>query len=140
MKTRLGFVSNSSSSSFVIEKTSYTDNPAKEIVSKEQIEMLIKEGFKECEFFLKLEITCNQDDVIYLLVKNKIPFRASLHYGHESVIYLPESDDLFYGVNFGAIMETYGEQMVNLNSKEPPYKAVKGKDFLAQEEKFWHNI
>lgn len=116
MKTRTGFVSNSSSSSFVVtyrrRPESYsnkTNIPSKFLLTNKQVESLKKEGFefsftenpyfvgvkgetkitnlKEVEWYMPIYMTrsviCNQDDIIYVLFKNKIPFIALCHYDEE---------------------------------------------------------
>ena len=57
--------------------------------------------------YLYLQIMCNQDDEIEFLVKHKIPFRASCHYGHESVFYSGKGEPKTFP-NQGVNYETYG--------------------------------
>lgn len=104
MKTRVGFVSNSSSSSFIVWNWDYLDN--KTLLDKKQVKLLEDFGFiptdtynlmdVECRTNDELKkkdsskapcsyaygVTCNQEDVIEYLVAHKIPFRALCHYGH----------------------------------------------------------
>jgi len=113
MKTRTGFVSNSSTSSFIVP---YIDRYGEKIevhLSKGDVRDLKKFGFRDTirinpfnyayadyiEKFkrkaltsapchnLGYEVTCNQDDVIYFLLKNNISFTASCHYDHYLVKY-----------------------------------------------------
>lgn len=127
MKVRNGFVSNSSSSSFLVEIVSWDYNQSfNRTITAAQEKKLIKHGYqytnintpgkleairlwtdtwpmitdKEPGFeplnsedyfdmsrFLGFGVICNQDDEIEWLVKNKIPFRASVHSNHETVIF-----------------------------------------------------
>lgn len=116
MKTRNGFVSNSSSSSFVVHhrKNGWigpNEDHQTILLSKEQLKKLKKFGFKYSnimnphyvrtsvekresslkkfkrweDIYLTYDVTCNQDNVIYFLLSNKIPFVALCHYEEELV-------------------------------------------------------
>ena len=111
MKIRNGFVSNSSSSSFVIRVFEFDYEKKKEIkkIDKNTEKLLLTYGFKWTDIsfpsileimYSRIESTykkegnclgysviCNEDEVIDFLVDNKIPFRASCHYGHQSVFF-----------------------------------------------------
>jgi len=134
MKIRSGFVSNSSSSSFVVqvERYDFTDRETVQIVSQDEIDLLIAYGFKwtDCQYasvheagrndknFLREErqeldeslcmrVTCNQDFIIAFLVHRNIPFSASCHYGHYSVFFGKDSKKLLFVDNPGMVLETY---------------------------------
>lgn len=144
MKIRNGFVSNSSSSSFIVKSKRY-DWTAKvyiDIISGDDIKKLLSFGFwwtdidrasemeslnhgqeydykkdKETES-LGYRVTCNEEDVIYFLVKNDIPFSASCHYGHYSVFYDKNKKEIFYADNYGLSLEMYnwsGENMRDMD-------------------------
>ena len=137
MKTRHGFVSNSSSSSFVVRRNGGIKDAI--ITTPEQEKVLLEYGFRKTfahspedvpafydekewkkeEKFLKkkewidrynfgYEVACNQAEVMIFLIENRIPFAASCHYGMESVIYTGESDEVFMGRNYGRSLEVYG--------------------------------
>lgn len=139
MKTRYSLVSNSSSSNFIVW---YKDTLFKEkegtLLTKDQVKLLKKNHFKlstcghpsglsssdfissrdnrKSQYSLSyaLSISCNQDDVICFLVSNKIPFIASIHYGHETCIYQKNSKYIYFFTNFGDEVETY-HQDANLD-------------------------
>ena len=107
MKIRNGFVSNSSSSSFVvkIKEFDYTNNKMIVFLTEEEITLLENYGFKKTEqsYPSKIDVTgikpnssgenlaykvvCNQDEVISFLVENNIPFIASIHYGNSTIFF-----------------------------------------------------
>lgn len=128
MKIRTGFVSNSSTSSFIVftvrEPYNY-DPKAKKVpvISKEQIRILKKAGFKAttCTWpelydssdkrwfeganndVLGCDVICNQDDIVYLLVINKIPFAASIHYNNHTYVWDGKSKHIQVLNNWGAL-------------------------------------
>jgi len=136
MKIRNGFVSNSSSSSFLIRYWDFHEQ--KVFLTEEQIKKLEDYGFKpvntysimdiECADW-KLEslapdenwtepplsygfgVTCNQSDVVEWLVANEIPFKALCHYGHESIIF--DGEKIYTIPNFGIEAEMYGVDSVD---------------------------
>jgi len=56
---------------------------------------------------LGFHIEVNEDMVIRFLVKNKIPFEAVVHYGHEVVLYRPEWDYIMRILNAGSAYAMY---------------------------------
>lgn len=136
MKVRCGFVSNSSSSSFVVMIRDPLAVDTDLIIAKEQIKKLIKYGFKifnniypqnvtygdyikgnlvqslkevkETDVSLAYHIDCNQDEVICFLIKNKIPFKASVHYQQYYYAYVENSNYLYKIPNLGNIACMYG--------------------------------
>ncbi len=145
MKIRTGFVSNSSTASFLIKikEDEYPRSKEKDFVATEEdIQKLIEVGFyfvearNSCPFFFEPEnksekrteksthlyyyITCNEDSVIYFLVKNNIPFKASCHYDNYYISYRKDSDFIFSAKNFGVEFEMYGE-----DNKEEMYEMMK---------------
>ncbi len=134
MKIRRGFVSNSSTSNFIVrigwEKYSHVKEDYV-IANKEDIEKLKKWGFQESNISnpfdmnesrysseeegvhvsMKYNLTCNQDEVIAFLVDNNIPFKASVHYDQEFWSYKKDSDYIFIAPNYGIALEMYGEDL-----------------------------
>jgi hypothetical protein len=132
LKTRNGLVSNSSSSSFIIYfKNEFRDTNQ---LTKKQISVLESNGYKLCELshptaldsnneidwlttkkqqanaFIAnygKKVICNQDAEIYILLQNKIPFIANVHYGQETYIYPKDSKYLFIFLNLGCAVEMY---------------------------------
>lgn len=128
MKLRYGFVSNSSSSSFLVrrERERWIPYPGEEntgrvtivydvILTPEQEQALTDFGFMSSKHWLEeerleysYEVSCNQDCVAKFLIKNKIPFTARVHYGQESWFWDGESENIVCFVNYGSIHEMYG--------------------------------
>jgi len=155
MKTRSGFVSNSSSSSFVVRRVDLhtdakTTTPKQDLAlegfgfrktiahSPHQVPTFYdKKAWKEEASWMRrkyyktgfnygYEITCNQDEVITFLIENRISFVASCHYGHESIVYKGEENVIYIGQNYGAIMETYGVKENSLDKTVPVVKMSGG--------------
>jgi len=129
MKKRLGFVSNSSASSFVIQirRGSYDDQMeiTSSDLSTEKIELLKECGFTPVNYsdpfragirnlakvlkdaqnkdsnYLGYWMTCNQDCVLTFLVSHDIPFKASVHYGHYLYSYDKGGDYVYVLRNYG---------------------------------------
>jgi hypothetical protein len=122
MKIREGFVSNSSSSSFLIQFKRQGDC----YLTEDQENKLVSYGFTktfamspECygigepddvtEEAEKIwgwvnygyDVTVNQADVIYFLLKNNIGFHANCHYGDHDVYYDQDSDSMYKIQNIG---------------------------------------
>ena len=135
MKIRNGFVSNSSTSSFLVVRIdSIFNKPTKIFITKEEEKLLVKFGFKkvycyfsdqvEDELFSKKKpldikeyynlgyyVGCNQDDVILFLLENNISFEATCHYGDEKVIYKS-------GEKYFIVVQNYGSQCKGFYSKK----------------------
>lgn len=137
MKIRLGFVSNSSVSSFIILVKTWP--PLKKyseyfIATPEDIKKAKEYGFEETTIVnpfryeelmsvkysesierpdhlgLAFHVICNQDEVMYFLVKNNIPFKASVHYQNQYYCYGRDWDYILRAENFGITMCMYGEE------------------------------
>lgn len=156
MKTRSGFVSNSSSSSFVVSQ--YNDpwgKKPKKCLTPTQIKKLEQNGFRlDMAFFphqvnedyseeIKIDpddaklanytkyVSCNQYDEIRFLIKNRISFVANCHYEHESLIYEGKTDELLIAQNFGKQAEMSGDG-VNFTpwKNQKPLVKTTGKVYL----------
>jgi len=154
MKTRTGFVSNSSSSSFVVPQYENWIDQKKKLLTKADEKALRKLGFalKICYYpdqvmdnkdddFVKeapqfanwcREVTCNQEDEIFMLLKARITFTADIHYGHYSMIYDGKTDVLLIAQNFGKQIQMGGaEKMTFASAKEAnPVERTTGKKYL----------
>lgn len=161
MKIRNGFVSNSSSSSFLVIKShSFIDkHKNKRIITAKEEKTLTKFGFKNVSCFrsdqvpdlpcelnieknynLGYRVDCNQDDVIYFLLKNNIPFEATCYYGDETVIYLRGEKNFLIFQNYGNRCsgyyngKSYDEMCDDIDLSKPLQK-INVKNWLKKEEK-----
>jgi hypothetical protein len=139
MKIRNGFVSNSSSSSFVVEYKDYDKNGEKLLLTDEQVKLLTDFGFipssttneiaiescgmqmfkvkKKRDIFTYIfSVICNQDDVIEFLLENDIAFKAAIHYGHQTIIY--KDHKLYKYENIGLQRATYISSIPKTDSYE----------------------
>lgn len=134
MKIRNGFVSNSSSSSFIVQvKLSGWGKIAKDeddelssmIIDEKSVPLLEEYGFEktsrsspisfkdrrvveEEEPFMHFSVSCNEEDVMAFLMKNNIPFKASCHYDNYYILFKKDSDTYLYAKNFGNEIDMYG--------------------------------
>lgn len=136
MKIRNGFVSNSSTSSFIIKNKKdfpFLDEPNEPKLTKKEIKLLEDYGFYRVNrpYASELEanhgehepcnedntfgywVVCNEDEVITWLLKHKISFEASTQYGHTHVFYDKGDDYMLVAENFGLTLEMYGHKTKN---------------------------
>ena len=136
MKSRFGYVSNSSSSSFIVVLTN-RDGGFTHGITEDQEWLLHGYGFRYAggywksvlmygsELFNKKEdlpagssismyydVTCNEDEVEEFLFRNKIPFVASEHYDMRIVDYDGKHDyyDTFYNDGIRHLMYGVGNE------------------------------
>jgi len=161
MKRRLGLISNSSSSSFVVKIwDSFDLEKEKALISQEEIELLTAYGFKPCNClyasiieiggdlhnkredgsFVSLEesnglyykVSCNQDEVIAFLLKRKIPFTASCHYAHENIFYPRGGKEFMTVRNFGLIYEMYDSLQFWSDKELKNIERINVEDFIGE--------
>jgi hypothetical protein len=181
MKIRNGFVSNSSSSSFVVKYrdsnwVSKKDGEHKFLLTKKQLNTLKKYGFKYSslnnpyfvgtviekkkpnlksfdkwdDINLTYDLTCNQDDVIYFLLTNKIPFVALCHYEQKLVIWdgltewFYEMPNMVEHFSKKIGVDTFGSGKLNSLFEPlsycPKHKTIKIKEWIENETKFGYPI
>lgn len=153
MKTRLGFVSNSSSSSFIVkvDEFNYKTKKRERIITPEQEQFLNGKHWRythisspssllviatwnngipdydprnEDVFGANLGywVTCNEDKVIDMLTKERIPFIASCHYGHYTVIF--DGKEMYELQNYGHHAEMYGIDKFDRWGNDIPKEAI----------------
>jgi hypothetical protein len=116
VKIRNGFVSNSSTSSFIVRVYDWIKE--KELISEKYIKLLKKYGFRKTNIYVPSSydneeweiikdghnygyfIDCNQHEPLKFLLKHKIPFSSSIHYNSFNVYY-DGKDKVVLGNNFG---------------------------------------
>ncbi len=128
MKIRAGFVSNSSTASFIVQtRYSEWDQITKKSgelsligIPEDKVDLLKKHGFwptletdpfaremgvirgkTEDDTFLTFKISCNHDYVLQFLVANEIPFKAAVHYAQYLYTYDPKEECIYRLQNFG---------------------------------------
>lgn len=136
MKIRYGFISNSSASSFIVkirEKDIFTDKESV-YVNESEINALKDFGFRYVKttnptdlYFREYEkkiwsvkptdqlgmcVSVNQDEVGEFLIKNNIPFEASVEYAEENWVYNNNTRILTIGDNPG----------MSIGLKHPEYR------------------
>lgn len=158
MKKRLGFVSNSSTASFIVQiKSEIIDNclgKKIENLSQTQIDLLLQCGFtptrhrdpfknrfirpqKEQEDFpyLGYHIDCNHDYILQFLVAKNISFKAAVHYSHYLYSYKKNDKYIYILHNYGIAHlenpeEVFDEDENRLFVEENPYERIDKKEFL----------
>ncbi len=162
MKIRNGFVSNSSSSSFVVrvkDDDMFSIRGEGWLAAGEDIIKLRNYGFKGCNLLspfdkndtmkrsgeefkdyyisMRYSVACNQDEVACFLVENNIPFKASVHYDNEYWSYRKDNDYILMAENFGITLAMYGEDRNDLEEmRKQPSLTKTPKDKYIKENKW----
>jgi len=161
MKLRLGFVSNSSVSSFLVKLKAEFDKKKEKpfIATEEDIQQLESFGFvrakahgvfgpiepDEAGDWLYYHLICNQDEPLDFLVSNNIPFKASIHYNHTYMSYQRNRDHVLVAHNYGIRIDMYGEdhheqwekimaENTTYRDNEEPVRKIPKEDFIATDE------
>ena len=162
MKIKYSFISNSSSSSFIVLRKDFV-KPKENLLTLEQIKKLENFGFFKTSHsypsqiswqneekersFIKVNdyynygygVDCNQYEPIKFLLKNCISFSASIHYNQESWIYDGKTDKLTIAQNLGEqlLMGFSFEEFKEIILKERIFRRTTGKEYLKKEKEKW---
>jgi hypothetical protein len=157
MKIRNGFVSNSSTASFLVknEDRHHTDH---DLLTAEEVNLLLGQGFTRTWAFYPDQlnnsteidttgpnfgyfVTCNEDEILEWLIKNNIAFTANCHYDQFTVVYNKNSDYLISLRNNGMYYLMYGynttEDILLKMMSEPAVKLIDKNKFLRGEEGYF---
>lgn len=117
--------------------------------TKKNLAFAYKELRKKCKAELKKDddffnygysVTCNQDEVIYFLLKNNISFEANCHYGDYNVVYRKNEKDFLILQNYGIqarMGDNYKEMLERTGwVQEKAIEKVNVKKWLNKEDKF----
>ena len=164
MKIRQGFVSNSSSSSFIVSVfnvfSSGPDEEKKRLITLAQQEKLLDNGFKwtwssspmQVEYGgadetverekhpnLVISVTCNEDDEIGFLLDAKIPFCAVTHYGDYHVIFDGKHivKILNQGMRYRADYLIENKKLDEAEIPDPWHESLTREEWLKCDNDFW---
>jgi hypothetical protein len=156
MKKREGFVSNSSTASFIVKYKEFLSKDKIPLLSEEEVRLLEdknffrtfaayphqivpedwqhKTEFKEDDFWnYGYDIICNEDEIIEWLLKNKIPFVADCHYDQYTLIYERNSENVIVLKNAGILYQMHDFDFLRKDIIEKPAgKIVKVEQFIKE--------
>lgn len=144
MKIREGFVSNSSTASFIVKYYEFFSKDKKPLLTKAVVNKLVKFGFWkswasypeqvnytehkekpiEDDNFISyvFENICNELDTIEWLVKHNIPFEADCHYGQYTLTFEKDATIVKVYKNLGKLALMHG--IIKNPKKEKCYDEI----------------
>ena len=147
MKIRNGFVSNSSTASFLVKYREYSQEEKGYVIvprlPKTTAKKLEKFGFRKANFYTAIQVSgnredeaytvkeddsynyvyenmCNEEEPINFLLDNKIPFEASLQYDQYYMKY-DGKNKIIIATNYGITLGMYGDRMYDTEKKRKFY-------------------
>jgi len=141
MKIRTGFVSNSSSSSFIVNAKNYDYETKKDIklLTAKEKKILLKEGFVDTEYEFIHAVSCNQDEIIDILIENNISFKSDIHYNQQFMQFDRDKKTVVLANNYGEEISMHGYESMKeceeYRKKQEPYKRITLRQYLKESNK-----
>lgn len=123
MKIRSGFVSNSSTASFIISNFG-TDDPFDNDLSEDTIKKLkvfcsaIGAFYDRAEDEIRVSVICNEDEPINYFIENRISFKAETQYDQDFVAYSAKEDIILTAQNDPSYLKMPGKILLNTAKKK----------------------